>query len=153
MILSLSGFKSTNILRMNSRAACASLCGPAANRDTSEWSHSHASPRSINRSISTFSYGLQSFKEEIKIIYGIKVPGAEVSYAFQPSNQIPQGQWALCRHRWVSSDPALESRPWNNPGWEHPLGNSSRCWTDTTKCSPMEMGCTFLPNIQVDLTG
>lgn len=28
MILSLSGFKSTNILRMNSRAACASLWGP-----------------------------------------------------------------------------------------------------------------------------
>jgi hypothetical protein len=29
MIFSLSGFKSTNILRMNSLAAMASLCGPA----------------------------------------------------------------------------------------------------------------------------
>lgn len=96
------------------------------------------------------SYGLQSFKEEIMIIYGIKVPRADVSHAFQLSNQIPQGHWALCRHWWVSSDPALEFRPWKNLGWEHPLGNSGRCWTDTTKCSPMEMGCTFLPNILVN---
>lgn len=146
MILSLSGFKSTNILRMNSRAACASLCGPAANRDTSEWIHSHASPRSINWSNSTFSYGLQSFKKEIRIIYGIKVPRADASHAFQLFNQIPQGHW-------VSSDPALEFRPWNNPGWEHPLANSGRFWTDTTKCSSMEMGCKFPPNTHVDLTG
>lgn len=47
---------------------------------------------------------------------------------------------------------------WNSdlgttPGWEHPLASSGRCWTDTTKCSSMEMGCKFPPNTHVDLTG
>ena len=31
IILSGSGFKSTNIFKMNSRAACASFCGPVRN--------------------------------------------------------------------------------------------------------------------------